>query len=366
MPDWSKEIRERLAGVALDPAREASIVEEIGQHLEDRFAELIAGGAAARGGARKAALDELAASPALSRAFAEALPRPAPPRVPPAEDGSGWLSGLGQDLRYGARRLRLEPLFSLVAILSLALGIGANTAIFQLLDAVRLRSLPIASPRELLNVRIGPKERGPLRQLHADLPQLTSAICDRLKTEQKAFSKLRRLGVQPRQPRHGRRGAQRERALRQRHVLRHRRRRSSPGPAPRPRRRCSPAAPRRRSSSASPSGGASSADGSFRPARRSRSKDTGSRSRASRPPDSSVVEVGQAFDVALPRAPKTSSRTSPARRAARPGGSRRWAGSRRAGRSRRPTRTWPPSPRGFSRRRCRRTTTSRTRSGICA
>ena len=47
-----------------------------------------------------------------------------------------------------------------MAILSLALGIGANTAIFQPLDAVRLRSLPIASPGELLNVRIGPKEEG--------------------------------------------------------------------------------------------------------------------------------------------------------------------------------------------------------------
>ena len=62
MPDWSKEIRERLAGVALDPAREASIVEEIAQHLEDRYAELIAGGAAPEA-ARKVALDELAAAP---------------------------------------------------------------------------------------------------------------------------------------------------------------------------------------------------------------------------------------------------------------------------------------------------------------
>src|SRR5215510_12452265 len=46
-----------------------------------------------------------------------------------------------RDLKYGMRVLRLNPSFTLVAVLSLALGVGANTAIFQLLDAVRLRTL---------------------------------------------------------------------------------------------------------------------------------------------------------------------------------------------------------------------------------
>src|SRR5262245_19033116 len=48
-----------------------------------------------------------------------------------------------RDLRYGLRLLRLNPSFAVVAILSLALGIGANTAIFQQLDAVRIRTLPV-------------------------------------------------------------------------------------------------------------------------------------------------------------------------------------------------------------------------------
>src|SRR5262245_15304752 len=59
------------------------------------------------------------------------------------------LESVWQDLRYGARLLRLSPAFTAVAVLSLALGIGANTAIFQLLDAVRLRSLPIDRPHEI-------------------------------------------------------------------------------------------------------------------------------------------------------------------------------------------------------------------------
>src|SRR5947209_6162319 len=57
-----------------------------------------------------------------------------------------------QDLRYGARQLLLNPGFAAVAVLSLALGIGANTAIFQLVNAVRLRSLPVQKPEELAYV----------------------------------------------------------------------------------------------------------------------------------------------------------------------------------------------------------------------
>src|ERR1044071_10253709 len=60
------------------------------------------------------------------------------------------------DVRYGLRQLRLNPMFTLVAVLSLALGIGANTAIFQLVDAVRLRSLPVARPQELAYIDFAP------------------------------------------------------------------------------------------------------------------------------------------------------------------------------------------------------------------
>lgn len=65
-----------------------------------------------------------------------------------------WFESFWRDLCYGLRQLRLSPGFTAVAILSLALGIGANTAIFQLLDAVRLRSLPVPHPQELAEIRV--------------------------------------------------------------------------------------------------------------------------------------------------------------------------------------------------------------------
>ncbi|HEX5431575.1 MAG TPA: permease prefix domain 1-containing protein, partial [Bryobacteraceae bacterium] len=57
-----------------------------------------------------------------------------------------WLEHLIQDLRYGVRQLRRSPGFTSAAVLSLALGIGANTSIFSFLDAILLRSLPVQDP----------------------------------------------------------------------------------------------------------------------------------------------------------------------------------------------------------------------------
>jgi predicted permease len=188
MPEWSEEIRARLAGLNVEPAREESVVEEIAQHLDDRYAELVAAGASPED-ARRDVLEELA-GPGLAAALKDALPLPPLSRVPPAENGGGFLAGLGKDFRHGARRLFLEPGFSAVAVLSLALGVGANTAIFQLLDAVRLRNLPVAEPEKLYNVRITPTDEGRTGNFSGRWPQLTYTIWERIRTEQKAFSKL--------------------------------------------------------------------------------------------------------------------------------------------------------------------------------
>src|ERR1044071_9134490 len=60
-----------------------------------------------------------------------------------------------QDVRYALRTLRSSPGFAAVAILSLGLGIGANTAIFSLIDAVILKTLPVSHPEQLLQVTMG-------------------------------------------------------------------------------------------------------------------------------------------------------------------------------------------------------------------
>src|ERR1700722_8544445 len=98
----------------------------------------------------------------------------------------GFLETLGQDLRYAARLIRLEPGFFTVAILCLALGIGANTAIFHLLDAVRLRALPVTNAQELVEVEISSEHRsGNFSSRRSDF---TYALWDRLRTRQQAFS----------------------------------------------------------------------------------------------------------------------------------------------------------------------------------
>jgi predicted permease len=71
-----------------------------------------------------------------------------------AEDAALGLEGFFRDVRYAMRGFVKSPGFTIVAVLTLALGIGANTAVFQLLDAVRLRSLPIQNPQELVELRI--------------------------------------------------------------------------------------------------------------------------------------------------------------------------------------------------------------------
>jgi hypothetical protein len=91
------------------------------------------------------------------------------------------------DLRFALRQLRLNPTFTAGAVLSLALGIGANTAIFQLIDAIRLRSLPVGSPQELayLDFTKDAKRSGWWSTRSANF---TSAQWDSLRAHQASFS----------------------------------------------------------------------------------------------------------------------------------------------------------------------------------
>jgi predicted permease len=101
--------------------------------------------------------------------------------------GTRWLESIVEDLRFSQRVLRKSPGFAIAAIVTLALGIGANLAIFRLLDAVRLRSLPVSDPQQLAIVQLADRTgwRGSQATFY---PALTNPIWEQFRDTQKSFS----------------------------------------------------------------------------------------------------------------------------------------------------------------------------------
>lgn len=102
----------------------------------------------------------------------------------------GFLEKFCGDLRFGARLLRKNPGFALVAILSLAVGIGANTAIFQLANAIRYRTIPVKDPSQLAIVKVANNFDDASGSFSGRHPLLTYALWREIEAHQQGFSNI--------------------------------------------------------------------------------------------------------------------------------------------------------------------------------
>src|SRR5258706_8844845 len=148
-PDFRAWVRERLPRLSVTPEREAEIVGELALQLEQAYQESISAGSTSEEALKRARLqfpDWTALAQEINTAE-RAVPAP-----PLPESRPGFWTGATHDLHYSLRLLRKSPLFALSAILTLAFGIGANTAIFSVADALALRGLPYADPARLTTI----------------------------------------------------------------------------------------------------------------------------------------------------------------------------------------------------------------------
>jgi predicted permease len=156
MPDWRAEIRARLAPLRLAPEREAEIVEEVAQHLDDRYREIRASGQNEID-AIAVAWRELEQQDVLGREVSRVERRQPLDLPPPGAPAPGrWFGALWQDARGAARSLRKQPVFTMTVLVALALSIGPTTAIISFGNWMFWRPLAgVAAPSRLGMVRFG-------------------------------------------------------------------------------------------------------------------------------------------------------------------------------------------------------------------
>lgn len=151
MPDLKALIQERIASLHMKPEAEAALAEELLQHLEDRFKELRSGGTPEEEAYRKA-IAELDDMYPLQKEFGRNQ-HMTENAVPAGDTRSGnFVDDLWRDLRYTGRTMRKNPFFVLFVVLTLALGIGANTTIFTIINTLILNPLPVKDSSQLAGV----------------------------------------------------------------------------------------------------------------------------------------------------------------------------------------------------------------------
>jgi putative ABC transport system permease protein len=151
MPEWASHIRPHFAALRLEPGREAEILDEISQHLDARYEELLADGVT-EAEALRLVTDELRSPDALAAFMRPLRQAHTPIPLAPGTPGRGLFRGFLQDLRIAFRSLKKAPLFATAAILTLALAIGANTAIFSVMHAVLIDPLAFPEPDRLVSL----------------------------------------------------------------------------------------------------------------------------------------------------------------------------------------------------------------------
>ena len=192
MTDFREMVREKVRSCNLEPTREATIVDEISQHMRDKY-ELHLRGGMTEAEAERAVTAELNERD-LAKEVRNVERRWVEKVTLGSDKGEGFWPGVLQDLRYGARVLRMNPAFAAVCVLSLALGVGANTAIFQLIDAVRMRTLPVKDPQELAVIR--PDVNARAGRVHGYLPLVTNAMWEQIRARQQGFTGVFAFGYE--------------------------------------------------------------------------------------------------------------------------------------------------------------------------
>ena len=156
MNDWRRYVRDRLPALDISPEREIEIVDELALQLEAAYDAARSNGATdseARGAAAREVPDWATLASTLSR-IERAARSPGGRRSTETTvigiSRGRYMAGLSQDVRYALRALVRAPGFAAVAIATLALGIGATTIIFSLVDGILLKPLPIADPSRVV------------------------------------------------------------------------------------------------------------------------------------------------------------------------------------------------------------------------